>query len=49
MELADYLKKRGADDSILNIDGLSCYEGLNKDNLNTGDALDISEDRNVAL
>ncbi|CAE7705129.1 HOS4 [Symbiodinium microadriaticum] len=27
-ELADYLKSRGADDSILNGEGLTCYEGL---------------------
>ena len=28
-ELAEYLKSKGADDSLLNADGLTCYEGLN--------------------
>ena len=27
-ELAEYLISKGADDSILNADGLTCYEGL---------------------
>jgi hypothetical protein len=29
--LADYLKAKGADDSILNGEGLTCYEGLDRD------------------
>ena len=29
-ELAEYLKSHGADDSLLNADGLTCYEGLNQ-------------------
>jgi hypothetical protein len=29
--LADYLKSKGADDSILNGEGLTCYEGLDRD------------------
>lgn len=29
--LADYLKAKGADDSILNAEGLTCYEGLDRD------------------
>jgi ankyrin repeat protein len=28
-ELAEYLKAHGADDSLLNSDGLTCYEGIN--------------------
>ena len=27
-DLANYLIDKGADDSIVNIDGLTCYEGL---------------------
>lgn len=27
-ELGEYLKSKGADDTITNIDGLTCYEGL---------------------
>lgn len=34
IELADYLKTKGADDSIINVDGLTCYEGLNKESMN---------------
>lgn len=29
----EYLISKGADDSIANADGLTCYEGLNQDNL----------------
>ena len=29
-ELAEYLKEKGADDSLLNADGLTCYEGLSR-------------------
>jgi hypothetical protein len=29
-EVGDYLVSKGADDSILNKDGLTCYEGLGK-------------------
>ncbi|CAB1102998.1 unnamed protein product [Ectocarpus sp. CCAP 1310/34] len=29
----EYLISKGADDSILNADGLTCYEGLNHDKL----------------
>ena len=29
----EYLISKGADDSIVNADGLTCYEGLNQDNL----------------
>jgi ankyrin repeat protein len=32
-ELAAYLKLRGADDSILNAQSLTCYEGLSQDAL----------------
>eukprot|EP01039_Chlorochromonas_danica_P009908 gene9908-10956_t len=32
--LGDYLKAKGADDSILNVDGLTCYEGLNREEMN---------------
>ena len=31
--LADYLMRKGADDTYLNSDGLTCYEGLNKQSL----------------
>ena len=27
-ELAEYLMEKGADDSLVNADGLTCYEGL---------------------
>jgi ankyrin repeat protein len=27
-ELAEYMKDKGADDSLLNAEGLTCYEGL---------------------
>ncbi len=29
-ELADYLLSKGADDSLLNAEGLTCYEGLHR-------------------
>ena len=29
-ELAEYLQSKGADDSLRNADGLTCYEGLNQ-------------------
>ncbi len=29
----EYLISKGADDSIVNADGLTCYEGLNQDNI----------------
>ncbi|CAM9381727.1 unnamed protein product, partial [Choristocarpus tenellus] len=32
--LGEYLVSKGADDTITNADGLTCYEGLNKDDLN---------------
>lgn len=32
-ELGEYLKKKGADDSILNADGMTCYEGLSAEAL----------------
>jgi hypothetical protein len=31
--LGDYLMRKGADDTYLNADGLTCYEGLNKQSL----------------
>ena len=31
--LGEYLKKKGADDTILNIDKMTCYEGLSADAL----------------
>ena len=31
--LADWLLSKGADDSMLNIDGLTCYEGLNSNSV----------------
>lgn len=30
-ELGDYLLSKGADDSIVNAEGLTCYEGLDQD------------------
>eukprot|EP01035_Chromulina_nebulosa_P018540 gene18540-24260_t len=33
IELAEYLKSKGADDSILNADGLTCYESLRQNKL----------------
>jgi len=33
-KLGDYLRSKGADDSILNVDGLTCYEGLSNDSMN---------------
>ena len=33
-ELADYLAQKGADDSLLNAEGLTCYEGLHADKVN---------------
>jgi hypothetical protein len=32
--LGEYLKSKGADDSILNVDGLTCYEGLSRESMN---------------
>lgn len=32
-ELGQYLLSKGADDSILNADGLTCYEGLSRDDV----------------
>jgi len=32
-ELGEYLKNKGADDSILNADEMTCYEGLNEEAL----------------
>ena len=29
-DLAEYLKSKGAQDNLLNMDGLTCYEGLNR-------------------
>ena len=29
MNLGEYLVQKGADDSLKNADGLTCYEGLN--------------------
>lgn len=34
--LAQYMIQRGADDSLLNVDGMTCYEGLNKKNSEEG-------------
>ena len=31
--LAEYLIEKGADDKILNVDGLTCYEGLNHESI----------------
>jgi hypothetical protein len=28
MDLAEYLRKKGANDTVLNADGMTCYEGL---------------------
>ena len=33
VDLAEYLLQKGADDSFLNADGLTCYEGVSRDNL----------------
>ena len=32
-DLGEYLIKKGADDSVKNADGLTCYEGLNAANM----------------
>jgi ankyrin repeat protein len=32
-DLGEYLKSKGADDTIRNVDGLTVYEGLNKSSL----------------
>ena len=32
-ELGEYLKTKGADDTITNADGLTCYEGLTIDDV----------------
>ena len=32
-ELAEYLQSKGADDSLRNADGLTCYEGLSMDDV----------------
>ena len=31
---ADYFIKKGADDSIANAEGLTCYEGLSQESVN---------------
>lgn len=31
--LGDYLKSKGANDAIVNVDGLTCYEGLSKEGM----------------
>ena len=33
-ELGEYFIGKGADDSIANAEGLTCYEGLSRDELN---------------
>ena len=33
IDLAEYLLQKGADDSYLNATGLTCYEGVSRDNL----------------
>jgi len=33
-DVAQYLMDKGADDALLNADGLTCYEGLNMDDVN---------------
>lgn len=33
-ELGEYLKSKGADDSLLNSEGLTCYEGLSAEGIN---------------
>ena len=33
-DLADYFIQKGADDTMVNADGLTCYEGLNLDDVN---------------
>ena len=32
--LGDYFIKKGADDSVANAEGLTCYEGLSQDSVN---------------
>lgn len=39
-ELGDYLISKGANDEILNMDGLTCYEGLGDDQMNDRDHFD---------
>ena len=34
-DMAEYLMNKGADDSLLNADGLTCYEGLTTENVDT--------------
>lgn len=47
--LGDYLKTRGANDGLLNVDGMTCYEGLSKEYLKApGDSDDSEEDENKA-
>lgn len=33
MDLAEYLMSKGADDSLLNAQGCTCYEGLSQDDV----------------
>jgi len=35
VDLATYLVSKGADDSYLNSDGMTCYEGVKKENLDS--------------
>ena len=32
-DLATYFLSKGSDDSLMNVDGLTCYEGLNSDSM----------------
>ena len=43
-DLGEYLKKKGADDSIINCDDMTCYEGLNKEALGEPGDNDNDED-----
>lgn len=43
-ELGEYLKKKGADDSILNGDEMTCYEGLSAEYLGDGGGDDEEEE-----
>eukprot|EP01034_Spumella_vulgaris_P029963 gene29963-37102_t len=44
--LGEYLKSKGADDSIINVDGLTCYEGLSRESMNEeyGDNEELEEE-----
>jgi len=44
-DLAEYLKSKGADDTIINADGLTCYEGISLDSMKQmfGEEADLAD------